>query len=96
MYSNLSEFQLANTSVNVRLRIYRPLASTRIVEIVLRRSRIARCCESVKSLMNFARLKTPGHTGTGNSRSTRRDQGCVLVRRNPGSVKREEFVVLVV
>ena len=30
------------------------------------------------------------------SRSTRRDQGCVLVRENPGSVKREEFVVLVV
>ena len=33
---------------------------------------------------------------TTGSRSTRRDQGCVLVRRNPGSVKREEFVVLVV
>jgi hypothetical protein len=30
------------------------------------------------------------------SQSTRRDQGCVLVRENPGSVKREEFVVLVV
>ena len=29
------------------------------------------------------------------SRSTRRDQGCALVRRNPGSVKRVEFLILV-
>jgi hypothetical protein len=34
-------------------------------------------------------------SGFGYSRSTRRDQGCVLVRKNPGSVKQREFEILV-
>ncbi len=36
-------------------------------------------------------MVAPYQPSATDSRSTRRDQGCVLVRRNPGSVKRRVF-----